>query len=167
MDFGTGIIGLSFLLFCFIVFVILSRSNRKREKQLLRRLTGLAKQHNFTISKHDTWNHSAIGIDKTANILFVICYTNSGDIAHTINLSEVERCRVMNANKAISNKEERFKMIEKLELVFANRDKNKPETIVELYNVNNDNSGLSGELQLAEKWCKIANDNCKASSIKK
>jgi hypothetical protein len=161
MDFGTSLIGILFLLFCFIIFVILSRSNRKREKQLLQQLISLAKHNNSTISQHDIWKSSAIGIDKTANILFVICDINNQSNAHTINLSEVQRCRVINTNKTINNNEDSYTVIGKVELAFSNRDKNKPEAIVEFYNIDNDNATLSGELQLSEKWCKITNDNCK------
>lgn len=167
MDFGTGIIGILFLLFCFIIFLILSRGNRKREKQLLQQLRKLAELGNFTISQYDIWKDSAIGIDKITNTLFVIRELNNQPESYTINLAEIQKCRVINTNKAISNKEVRYKAIGKVELLFSNRNKNKPETRVEFYNLENDSTTLSGELQLAEKWCKISNDNCKDSSINK
>ena len=167
MDLGTSIIGLTFLLFCFIIFVILSRSNQKGEKQLLQSLKGLAEQNNCKIVQHDIWNNSAIGIDNTANIVFAIRNTNNNSISFQINLSEMQKCRVINAKRNGSNKEGNFKVIEKLELAFTYRDKNKPETFLDFYNADYDTSSLSGELQLIEKWCKIANDKLTILSLKK
>ena len=51
---------------------------------------------------------------------------------------------------------------ERIDLVFINVDKNKSDIIVEFYNTDTGNLDLYGELQLAEKWCKMANDKIAA-----
>jgi len=166
MDVGTSLIGLIFLLFCVIIFVILSRSNRKREKQLLQSLKRLAAQNNCKITQYDIWNNAAIGIDDTANIVFAIRHTNNNTVSFQANLAEMQKCSVINTRKTGSNKEGNFREIEKLELAFTCRDKHKPETVFDFYNAGYDTS-LNGELQLIERWCKIANDKFTLLSLKK
>ena len=167
MDLGTIMIGLAFLLFCVIVFIILSRSNRKKEKKILQSLMELAEQRNCNIVQHDIWNNSAIGIDNTANIVFAVRETKKDSNSFQIDLSEIQKCRIINVNRMVGNKEDNYKIIEKLELGFAYRDKNKAETILNLYNAEHDDASLNGELQLIEKWCRIANDKLKILSLKK
>jgi len=167
MDVGTSLIGLIFLLFCVIIFVILSRSNRKREKKLLQSLRRLAEQSNCKIMQHDIWNNSVIGIDHTANVVFAIRNTNNNSVCFQINLSEIQKCSVINTRKTGGNKEDNFREIEKLELSFTYSDKNKPVTVFDFYNAGYDTSSLNGELQLIERWCKIANDKFTLLSLKK
>jgi hypothetical protein len=167
MDVGTSLTGLIFLLFCVIIFVILSRSNRKREKQLLHLLKGLAAQNNCKIMQHDTWNNAAIGIDNTTNRLFAIRHTGNNTIPFQVDLYESQQCRVINTRNTGSNKEGNFGDIEKIELAFTYREKNKPETIFDFYNTASNTASLNGELQLAEKWCKITNDRFALLSLKK
>jgi hypothetical protein len=167
MDGGTSIIGMIFLLFCIIIFVILSRSNRKREKQLLQSLKRLAAQNNCKIMQYDIWNNAAIGIDNTANIVFAIRHTNNNAVSFQANLAEVQKCSVVNTRSTGSNKKDSFREIEKLELAFTCWDKHKTGTVFDFYNAACDTPTLNGELQLVEKWCKIANDKCTLLSSKK
>lgn len=158
MDFGTSMIGIIFLLFCIIIFVILSRSNSKKEKELLKTLESLTGQSNCTISRYDIWNHSVIGIDDSAKIIFVIRNTNNHSNSFQLNLSEMKKCSVINTGKTGSDEGGNYKVLEKLELAFTCRDKNRPEILIEFYDRNDSTSSLSDELLLVKKWCKIAND---------
>ncbi len=158
MDFGTSIIGIIFLLFCIIIFVILSRSNKKKEKELLQVLKKLTDQASCTISRYDVWNHSVIGIDDSSKIIFVISNTNNHSVSLQLNLAEMKKCRVVNASKTGSDDGGNYKVLEKLDLVFTYLDKNRPEILVDFYDRNDSTSSLSDELQLVEKWCRIAND---------
>ena len=50
-----------------------------------------------------------------------------------------------------------MKVVDRIELTFVNQDKIKSDTMVSFYNSEYDRLTLSGEIQLAEKWSKIAN----------
>jgi len=52
-------------------------------------------------------------------------------------------------------------VVDKLELSFYPVEKGKPEISIEFYNDEYDSLTLSGELQLAEKWEKLLNEQLK------
>ena len=56
-------------------------------------------------------------------------------------------------------------VVEKLGIGFLYHDKNKNEVVLEFYNADYDSLTLTGELQLAEKWCNLFNE--KISEIAK
>lgn len=167
MDSGTIITGLIFILICIIIFWILSRSNQKREKELLQALQLLAQENNHKISQYDTWSNTAIGIDNAANMIFMIRKINDQSTGLRVNLAEMQKCRMLVASRPQNNEAGSDKVIEKLELAFASSKKQTPETIVEFYNAAYDNAVLSGELQLLEKWQKIVNTRFNILSLKK
>ena len=106
-----------------------------------------------------------IGIDETQNVVFAIRKTKEKETSIAVNLAEVFRCSVAEISRTSGPKEGNIKAFDRIELVFTNKDKSKADRIVEFYNANSDRLTLTGELQLAEKWCKIAND--KIASISK
>jgi|APDOM4702015159_1054818.scaffolds.fasta_scaffold159574_1 hypothetical protein len=165
MDSGTTIAGGIFILFCIILFILVNRSKKKKEKQFLLPLSRLAEKENCKVSRYDIWNNSVIGIDEATSLVFVIRKINDTETSQRINLAEVFRCRVTEVSRTSGPKEGNIKAFDRINLEFTNIDKNKSDIIVEFYNANTDRLTLTGELQLAEKWCKIAND--KIASISK
>jgi hypothetical protein len=172
MDSTTTITGGVFILFCIILFVINNRNKRKKEKQFLQPMNRLAEKDNCKISQYDIWNKSIIGIDNLTNHVYFIKQLFDDATSLSINLNEILKCRmnevgqtVILASRTKGIKGNVIKTFDKVELVFINRDKNKPDVIAEFYNKETGNLNLTGELQLAEKWCKIAND--KIASISK
>jgi len=165
MDSSTTITGGIFILFCIMLFVITNRNKRKKEKQFLQPLNRLAEKDNCKISQYDIWNKSIIGIDNLTNRVFFIKNVFYDETSKSIQLNEILKCRVNEVgqtmtlpSRTVGIKGNVIKAFDKVELVFINRDKNKPELIAEFYNKETGNLNLTGELQLAEKWCKIAND---------
>jgi len=61
---------------------------------------------------------------------------------------------VINEGRSVSS----FIVTDKIEIAFTAKEKQKAEVIIELYNNEYDCLTISHELQLAEKWCKIAKD---------
>lgn len=164
MDLGTTIVGVIFILICIIPFALISINGRKKEKMFLQKLLDLASVNNFKISRYELWNNSIIGIDDNAFMVLFIKKSNNVETSQQINLAEIQRCRVINSSRIVSNKEGSFKVTEKLELAFSFQEKSKDEVALEFYNANQTNGTLMGELLLVEKWSKIFND--KLSEIK-
>lgn len=148
-------VGLLFLLICIIVFIGLSNSNRKKEKQLLGQLKELASENNYTITQYDLWDQFAIGMDDAANIVLMVNNTNQPSSRLEVNLSEVLHCNFIKTNRQFIGQPQDYKEIGKIELVFINRNKQRPTIVMEFYNFDKGGSSLSGELQLAEKWYNI------------
>jgi len=157
MDSGTLISGGTFIFFCIILFVVINRNKQKREKQFLLPLYALAEKDNCKISKFDIWNNSVIGIDEVRNFVFVIKKTIDNETSQRINLAEIQRCRLIEASRITGPKEGNLKACDRIDLAFISYNKNTPDYIVEFYNSNTDRLTLTGELQLAEKWCEIVN----------
>lgn len=135
------------------IWMYLSRINS--EKQFKKKLFNFAESNNCTISELDFWKKSAIGIDKNLRKLFYIRITNSEEYKKKIDLTEIQKCRVLNASRSMNNKNGNFTAIDKLELIFTYRDKNKSEIALEFYNPIHDSLSLAGEVQLIEKWLRI------------
>lgn len=158
MDSNTTLAWGIFILFCFILFVIVKSNKRKKTKQYLLPLNELAKDKNCTISRYDIWSGSVIGIDETQNIVFAIRKTKEKEIHVVVNLDEIFRCRLAEASHTSGAKGGNIKAFDRIDLVFSNKDKSKADVVVEIYNVNTDRLTLTGELQLAERWCTLVNN---------
>jgi hypothetical protein len=154
MDLGASIVGMIVILICIIPFVLISINNRKKGEKLRQRLFDFAQKSNFVVNRYDSWHHSSIGIDDQNDVIFFTRTVKDQVFLQQINLSEIQKCRVIITRKIASSSGG----IEILELAFTYQNKNKPEVILEFYNAAYDSLTLSGELQMVEKWCKIVND---------
>jgi ABC-type glycerol-3-phosphate transport system permease component len=129
----------------------------KNEKLFKKKLFNFAETSNCKISELDFWKKSVIGIDKTLHRLFYIKTVNSEEYKKEIDLTEIQKCRVLNASRSMNNKDGNYTTVDKLELIFTYRDKTRPELALEFYNAIHDSLSLSGEVQLIEKWSLIVN----------
>ena len=162
MDTATTITAIIIILICIIPFILINRHSRNKEKPFLEALSGLAQKNNYTVSQHDIWSNTAIGIDEAANIVFFTKKVKDIQMGQQLALAEIKKCRVMITNSIASNKEDsNFKEVDTLCLAFTHKEKSNEEIVLEFYNADINRSGLTGELQLAERWCKIANDKIK------
>lgn len=162
MDLHTIIIGVIFLLICLIPVLITSRNKKKKEAQFVQLLFALAERNNCKISNYEQWNDSVLGIDEVTNFVFIINKIKEVETIQQIHLAEIQKCRVMESSRTVGEKGATMKAVDKIELAFINRDRNKVDTIVTFYNSDYDRLTLNGEIQMAEKWCKIANDSITA-----
>ena len=158
MDLNTIITVVIITTFCILLYALINSGKKKKEAKFLQTLFVLAERMNGQISEHDRWNNSIIGIDKARNYVFVVKKINGNETSQQINLADFQKCRVNESGRVVSTKESSTKVVDRIELVFSDFDKNKPDTIIEFYNTAYDNLFLAGELQIAEKWSKIVND---------
>ena len=159
MDLGSTITAVVIVLICVLPFILMSRKNRKRKQQFLDALSDLARKSNSKMSRHDSWNTAAIGVDEENGMIFFSRKTNGINSLQQVSLADVQDCRLLNTG---SDDGENYKVIDKLELAFNHHDRNKGETVFEFYAADAATSNLSGELELANNWLKIANDTIAA-----
>ena len=158
MDSNTMVIGVIIVLFGITLYILNSRSKKKKEAQFLQPLSRLAEKDNCKISQYDIWNDSVIGIDETQNTVFAIRKKKEKETSIVVNLAEIFRCRVIEVSRTSGPKEGNAIAFDRIDLAFINKDKSKADVVVEFFNANTDRLTLTGELQLAEKWCVLVNN---------
>ena len=154
-DIGIDIIGAIFSIIAILPIVMLIVNKKKREKKVLQSLSKIAAQNNCQIDQSETLGNFAIGIDKSKNFAFF--YKQDQEITQSVNLNEIQNCKVIKTIRTFKNKDGNQKEIEKLELSFIPIGKNNPEITFEFFNINV-NSQLYGELQSIEKWSRLINE---------
>ncbi len=157
MHLGTTIIAIVITIIFTIPFVILGRNNKRKKNKLLQGLTKIADSHQCTISRFDVWAGNAIGIDDAKHRVFFTRKSNEAETLQQIDLSQIQKCRLINSSRPAGIKGNNFKVTSKLELAFSFLDKNRNDVLLEFYNADYDNLTLTGELQLAEKWFELCN----------
>ena len=130
-------------------------SSLKKEKQLKNKLFNLAATSSCAISEFDFWKNSAIGLDKNRHRIFFVRDIKSEEYKKEVDLSEIQKCRVINASRSLHSKNGNYTAVDRLELIFTYRDKARPELGLEFYNTTHDSLSLAGEIQLVEKWSGI------------
>ncbi|MDD2305357.1 MAG: hypothetical protein PHP53_11720 [Prolixibacteraceae bacterium] len=158
MDSNTMVIGVIIVLFGITLYILNSRSKKKKEAQFLQPLSRLAEKDNCKISQYDIWNDSVIGIDETQNTVFAIRKKKEKENSIVVNLAEIFRCRVIEVSRTSGPKEGNAIAFDRIDLAFINKDKSKADVVVEFFDANTDRLTLTGELQLAEKWCVLVNN---------
>ena len=158
MNSSTLLIGLILALIFIVPVMFLVRASSNAKKKYLKDLFNLAKNNNCSISEHDHWNNTVIGIDKDHRNLFYINKTTNNESTVTIDLSEVKQCQVVNKSKNTGKKANYTPVTERLGLIFNYLGKDKPDTWLDFYNSDFDSSVPDREFKLVEKWSDIVNN---------
>jgi len=166
MDFGLIVITIIILALCIVPFVIMARNSKKKEKQILQSLFDLAGKHNYTVSQFDLWNHAAIGSDEGMNMIFFTKKNKIMEAHEHIRLEDVQRCRIINSIRSVSKQGGHGQVIDKLELAFTYHNRTKPETILNIFDVDGDSLTVTKELYMAEKWNRLINEKINAFALK-
>jgi hypothetical protein len=145
------------MLLAAIIIVSINKSKTAKKIKFLNPLNDLAQRNGCQIRHYDIWAESVIGIDETRNFVFVVRKTPGSEAEIAINLANIFRCRVAEISRTSGPKEGNLKVFDRIDLVFMNKEKSKPDVLVEFYDSNIDRLTLAGELQLAEKWCTLIN----------
>lgn len=139
-----------------VAMVLLLRRNKEKKRKLkLKSLNDLANAHNCAVTQYEFCGNISIGIDEASDFLFFIKSRYDEVSSFHINLSEIQKCRIINTSRSVNNNNSIYVVIDRLELAFEPTDKSKQQILLEFYNSAHDNLSLSGELQLIEKWSKI------------
>lgn len=152
MELGTTIVGIVIILLCTAPFIWLNIKRNKKEKELIDELFMFASKSNCTISEHEIWKNSLIGLDATNSKIFFIRTINNIKSYQHIDLKEIQTCELNNISRTVKYKDKDHKVIERIELEFMSVNQSDPKVYLEIYNADLDGLSLSGQLQIAEKW---------------
>ncbi|NIJ45567.1 hypothetical protein FHR24_002035 [Wenyingzhuangia heitensis] len=143
------------LFICITPFVIMSRKNAKKEKEILQLLENKALEHKGAINIHEHCNNITIGLDTNKQFLFFLKSKKEQTLEQFIDLSLFKKCEMVSTNKPLLNPKKDNVVLEKIELVLTPIQKN--ETILKLEMYHEEDAELRGEYQLAKKWVKEIN----------
>ena len=155
MDLGNILLWSIIALLCVVPFIVLSNIAKKKKQQDLKALLDFAANNHFSITQHDLWFKSAIGLDETKQAIVFVSSLRGAPVAQWVLLEEVQKCQINETSRMVGGPDQSSKVIDKFELVFTS---NKGNTSFEFFNVISGNLTPTIEYQLAEKWCKIANE---------
>lgn len=160
MELGTIIIGAIFLALAFSPVLLMRQSRKKLEKAMLQSLAQVATRHKGSLSKHEFFGDFAIGIDESNHMVFYVKQDRDKLEEAVVNLADMQDCKVSNISKTIKSKGDSgsYTVIDRLDLSFIARDKNKPERRLAFYSAAGSNQ-LNGELKSVEEWSKIVRNH--------
>ncbi|WP_215224025.1 hypothetical protein [Echinicola shivajiensis] len=149
MEIESTVMGLVGLALCIIPFVLLQRSRKKKEQELLGGLNAIADIANNELDISDFGFEFAIGVSADKSHVFYYKKTNEKVQEESIALEMVENCTIHTVNRLITVKDKKESIIEKLELIFLL--KNNAKSRLEFFN-GEEKSQLTGEMDLIKKW---------------
>lgn len=147
MNLGITITGALLVAVCATPVVYFVASQKNQKKQLIQALKQLAAQHGCTIGHYELCAQLIIGIDGSAQRLFLIIKKDQQLIPHSLPLNAVAAVTL----ETVYGKNTALKVVEQLGLRFLPKKGHVSDLYWELYN-SDDSFQLNGELQLAHSW---------------
>lgn len=160
MDSNSLIIGLILLAMSVLPIYFFNLSRKRKQQKVLQSLNNIAGVHNCRISAYDICGDLVIGWDETNKFVFYLRKANEITSELYVDLATVKGCKVINTARTIKHKDGNQKVTEKVELSFTPLNAGN-EVKWEFYN-EEVNTQLNTELQLAEKWSKLINNQLKS-----
>lgn len=161
IDLGTIIIGIVFILICITPLIIMHINKIRKNNKMLHLLAENAEKNNCKISQYEFYGDFVLGKDNEKDFVFFLKQNSSETTFQSVDLNEIQACKVAEKARSVKNNKDSTSIIEKLELCFIPKNKDKGETKFELFNELN-NVQLTGELQLADKWSKQINTSLRS-----
>jgi hypothetical protein len=153
------------LILSFIFPFLFMNGNKKIEQQLKNELENLATHWNSEVGTTELMSNTIIALSKPGNRLFVVKQRDKNWIKTQITLSEMKQCNVRTSRRTVTQKTTITEVIDRIELAFSPKGNNRPEIIIEFYDSDFDSYSISSELQIAQKWQKIAAESIEKLSI--
>jgi hypothetical protein len=157
LNIGTIMVGIFCVALCVIPFLLLGRSHKKNEHLKLKSFITAANLHDAQITSHQFCGKVGIAIDDKKGFVFFNKELKDQSLEETIDLDQIQECKLNIASVTVKRNNENDKIIERLELCFVPHSKNDKEVKWEIFN-RETNLSLSGELQFGEKWSKLINE---------
>jgi len=134
-----------FPLFLFIYNGFKNTSNIKH------RIESLIKNNGIIYTTKETWHHNFIGISNDNTKLTYVHFNTDEPKISTIDLTEIKECHIL---KSQVKEKEKIIRLKNLDLEFIYKASNKPNVIINFFNLDEDLSE-DYELKRVEKWQQI------------
>lgn len=160
MELGTAIIGGVSLAVCLLPFVWMNNIRKKAEQKLLIALNDFAARHNGSITRHEVFRDTVIGIDEQKNTVFFYKKSDNEEDFQYIRLSGIKTCKVVRDGQTINTPNGARTVIERIRLAFVPAIEKEAGLELDFYNINK-SVQLNGELQFAERWAQHVEERLK------
>ncbi|MBK7094808.1 MAG: hypothetical protein IPH57_07135 [Saprospiraceae bacterium] len=155
MDLRTIIIAIVLIGVCILPFALIYINGQKKKNALLDILKNIAFKNNATITKHDLWKDSGIGMDEGKKHLFFFSKHNEDITELEQKLEGIKKCRIEKNGRTVKSSGSSYSVLDKLDLVFENETGK-----VSSFPFFNSavNMQLTNELEIAQNWEKFINE---------
>jgi hypothetical protein len=163
MELGPLFIGIAAVAAMIVPVMYVHKAQKNKEIKFLQHFLDLAKAQGINPTQHELWNiNYIIGLDETSKKVFYLKKNGVEEKTMTINLAEVEKCRIANKTHTIKSSGGNSNVIDRIDLMFINRNPQKADKSIEFYN-GEESMSLRGEVPLTDKWCNIINSTLKSN----
>jgi hypothetical protein len=163
MDKASTILGLSLVVLTALPFIIYNVYKKIRKRKFLKDFNDMAEKAKLTFSQKELLHNCyAIGIDSVSKKLFYLNKQVDREVGTLIDLSEVEKCRVVTTDRHIKSQYSNNDHTNRIELVLTYTNTTKPENVLELYK-NTEFMPTTDDFAQIENWLNMINSNLKNS----
>jgi len=161
MDKASSIIVLGIVILIALPFIIHKAYKKMRKRKFLKDFIDMSKKAKLSFShKELLYNTYAIGIDPDSKKLLYFNKQDKREEGTLIDLSEVEKCRIVTIDRHLNNQNGNNDKTNRIELIFSYSNHSTPEKILELY-MNTEFMPNTDDIAHAENWLRIINSNLK------
>lgn len=139
------ILSVFFPLFLFIYNGFKNTSNIKK------RMNSLIKNNGISYAEKEIWHNNFIGISNDKTKITYVHFNADQPKISTIDLTEIKECHIL---KSQFKERDKIIRLQNLDLEFIYKTSNKPQEIINFFNLDEDLSE-DYELQRIEKWHKL------------
>jgi hypothetical protein len=151
MDTTTILIGVAVVLICAAPVILFTNTDKKAASKLLKFIRKEAGKLQCNICEPEQTGDFALALDEKQKLLLFVKKLKYDYVFQSISLKDYSECKVVRTDRLSNNKNAYTDGIQKIELKFINKDRNKSPFTLELFNAD-ENSTIQDELKLAEKW---------------
>jgi hypothetical protein len=163
MDKSSTIIALGIVVLTALPFIIYNVYKKMKKMKFLKDFVNMSEKAKLKFSQKELWNnYYAIGIDSDSKKLFYFNKLDNREDGTLIDLSEVERCRLVTTDRHVKTQNGKNNQTNKLEVVFTYKNPGVPEKALEFYK-NHEFMPTTDDFSHVENWLGIINSNLKTS----
>ncbi|MGD9995143.1 MAG: hypothetical protein AB7S69_17725 [Salinivirgaceae bacterium] len=161
MDLSVSLIGAVLVALTILPFILVARSRKKKARLWFQKLALGASAQNKEISLHEISGRIIMGMDQKAKALFYLKPEQSDAAIQSIDLHAIAACKVFKVSRTVGENGSQQSYLGQVGLRFIPRKKAEAESRWLLYDSEEDMQ-LSGELQFAEKWAGLIDNEIKS-----
>lgn len=159
MENNSIIVGAIVLICAILPFLLLGREEKKQNKKRLQEFNQFVKENSGNIARIEKWKDRVLGHDRYSDRVFYFFSNSEFTRKEIIDLSKISKLEVEKSYREIDLSEGKVKIVNRVELIFHGRDSR--NFSIDFYTNDYDEKALNGEIQLAEKWCKLIQNDIK------
>ena len=161
MDLSVSLIGAVLVALTILPFILVARSRKKKARLWFQKLANGASAQNNEISLHEISGRIIMGMDQKAKALFYLKPEQEAAEVQSIDLNAIAACKVFKVSRTVGENGSQQSYLGQVGLRFIPRKKAEAESRWLLYDSEEDMQ-LSVELQFAEKWAGLIDNEIKS-----